>query len=195
MVKLDLILSCWSSLRWPLPESRKQGFGIIWGSSSSKRCFSFHWIWWCRACLRHPKHINMVYLYPQRDFSVTVNKLKKKKKKKSRCLEHQASVQIVCHLFPYSLVSSSLASVYPCGSILGSSMLLLGHFCSSKSLLLSAARRRGGDVASHAALIMWLPAETWAVTGQQSEEVAQRGHVSWVTWSRFLLVIPNAGVC
>ena len=82
MVKLDLILSCRSSLRWPLPESRKQGFGIIWGSSSSKRCFSFHWIWWCRACLRHPKHINMVYLYPQRDFSVTVNKLKKKKKKK-----------------------------------------------------------------------------------------------------------------
>lgn len=73
-VKLDLILSSRSSLRWPLPESRKQGFGIIWGSSSSKRCFSFHWIWWCRACLRHPKHINMVCLYPQRDFSMTVNK-------------------------------------------------------------------------------------------------------------------------
>ncbi len=70
-LKLGLTLSCQSSLCRPLPVSRKQGFGMIWGSSSSKESSSLHWIWWCRARLRLPKHSNIVYLRPQRDFSMT----------------------------------------------------------------------------------------------------------------------------
>lgn len=92
----------------------------------------------------------------------------------------------------------ALVGKSPCSSTLSSNMLVLCLFCPAlekkkKNLSLVSCITLWPWCACHADLIMWLPAETRPVTGR-SEEVAQRGHVSWFTWSRFLQVIRIAGV-
>lgn len=111
--------------------SRKHGFGTIWDSSSSKQFFSLHWIR-CRARLRLPKHSNIVYLQPQRDFSITQDITIQKKT--SRCLKYHVSPNCWSS-FHFPLLMGCAPWFYqallwksPCSPIFSSSMLVLSHF-------------------------------------------------------------------